>query len=542
MASLQGVDLLGLNVDADPQPQTPPHKASKPNFLTAIVNLRLRRPNDTEANNAYFNIYHTPIQCGYNKDTSTIYLAQLFDDKDDGFFLRYIIPQQDINFSYDQERAINVGATELQLEAKATIIHETSYGSVTGNQKGNSLWIDFVRTLPEAHLPQGTKFLIKPKPGGLENRQDLLAIMTKLGIEDVSTPSSVAEANNSSLEPADAPAVVDDEVQEKPDIWSGLGLLTTTTTTDRLATLNISADAPEPIQAIKAATPSAPPTLTAQKELVDTHESKSLESFPDITTSSGSGHEAESHPISGPSWITSADVSSMPQLPERVVNGKLVPAHPWKPRDTVYKDEEWKQSMASPSYSEEEKLKRLEQAAEEFWEQQQVGSKQVIWAKADTKYSSVPRAKETSKPVEDEKDFVRAREKIKIPHSGSMIERSSDIRGGMRQGRGQRARGYGGRGGRNAAGSSARGRGAYSGTDPFNLSGGRGGKPPRGRGRGHGQDRGRAQTSSTRRQSRSGGDGYYDKGYYDRDRVLDDSVEMNRRMRSGVATYHDIDC
>ena len=541
MATAQEIDLLGLTIGADPQSQPPLQEAAEPNFLTATVDLRLRRPNDNEANYAYFDMYHTPIQCGYNKDTSTIHLTQFFDEKDEGFFLRYIIPTQDITITYDQERAITVGAIELLLEATATIFHETSYGSVTRNQKANSLWIDFVRTLPEAHLPQQTKFSIKPKPGDRENRKHLITIMKELGIEDVFTSSHAAEASYIAPDSADTPAVIDDDFQDNNDIWSGLDLLTISTATDRLAAPSIEADNSDPAEPLE---------LAPHSQIVENHKTTSLESFPDMTTSHGSGYEAGSHPISGPSWITSADISSMPKLPERVVSSNLVPTHPWKPRNTVYNDGEPKQYVAAVSDPEEEKLKRLEDAAKEFWEQQHSKTKQEYWTKVDTKYSSVPRAKDSEEPVEDEEDFARAWKKIKMPGAGATNERSSHIRGETRQDRGQRARGYGGRGGRPAAGPGGRGRGAYSGSDPFNLCGGRGGNtsrgrggvPSRGRGRGRVPDRGRKQTSSTKRQSTFGGDGYYEKGYYERNTVMDDSVEMNRLMRSGVATYHDIDC
>ena len=533
MATAQEIDLLALAIETDPQSQPPLQEAAEPNFLTAIVDLRLRRPNDNEANYAYFDMYHTPIQCGYNKDTSTIHLTQSFDEKDEGFSLRYIIPTQDITITYDQERAINVGAIELLLEATATIYHETSYGSVTRNQKANSLWIDFVRTLPEAHLPQQTKFSIKPKPGDRENRKHLITIMKELGIEDVFTSSHAAEASHIALESADTLVVMEDDFQDNTGIWSGLDLLTISTTTDRLAALNVDADTPDPTQTIE---------ICPHSHIVENHETASLESSPAMTTSYGSGYDAGSHPISGPSWVTSADISSMPKLPERVVNGNLVPMHPWKPRDTVYNDAEPKQSMVAVSDPEEEKLKRLEDAAKVFWEQQQSKTKQEYWTKVDTKYSSVPRAKDSNEPVEGEEDFSRAWKKIKMPDAGSANERSSNIRGGMRQDRIQRARGHGGSGGRSAAGPGGRGRGTYGGSDPFNLCGGRGGKQSRGRGRGRVLARGRVQTSSTKRQSTFGGDGYYEKDYYERDTVMDDSVEMNRLMRSGVVTYHDIDC
>ena len=533
MASLQEVDLFGLNVEADAQPQSLPRELSQSNYLTAIVELRLRRPNDNRANYSYYDIYHTPIQCGYNKDTSILYLAQLFDDKDEGFFVRYIIPTQDIIITYNQERAINVGAIELKPEATATIFHETFYGSVTSSQKANSLWIDFVRTLPEAHLPRQTEFLIKPKPGDRENRKNLITIMEELGIEDVFTFSQAAEASHIAPESADSPVVMDDDFQDDTDIWRGLDLLTISTTTNRLAALNVDADTPDPTQPIE---------FCPHSHIVENHKTTSLESFPAMTTSYDSGYDAGSHPISGPSWVTSADISSMPKLPERVVNSNLVPTHPWKPRDTVYNDKEPKQYVVAVSDPEEEKLKRLEDAAQDFWEQQQSKTKQEYWTKVDTKYSSVPRAKDSKGPVEDEDDFTRAWKKIKMPHADSANERSSNNRGDMRQDRGQRARGYGGRGGRPAAGPGGRGRGGYSGSDPFNLGGGRGGKSSRGRGRGRFLDRGRLQTSSTKRQSTFGGDGYYEKGYYERDMVMDDSVEMNRLMRSGVVTYHDIDC
>ena len=524
MASLQEVDLLGLNIEADPQLRPETRRVTTSKFLTATVELRLRRPDDSEINYQYFDIFHSPVRCGYDKDTKTIYLAQLFDDKDAGFYLGYMIPQQDVNISYNQERAINVGAIELELEATATILCETSYGSVEGNQGANSFWIDYVRTLPEAHLPQGTKLLIKPKPGKLERRKNLIAIMAELGIEDDLTHNSAGGMSNNRLAAAVASATDAIDVQEKPDIWSGLDLLTISTT-DRLATLNLDTDTPDPTQAIE---------FCPHSHTIENHETRSLESFPDMTTSHGSGNRAGSHPISGPSWITSADISSMPKLPERVVSSSLVPTHPWKPRDTVYNDGEPKQYVVAVSDPEEEKLKRLEDAANEFWEQQQSKTKQEYWTKVDTRYSSVPRAKDSNEPVEDEEDFARAWKKIKTPDAASTKERSSNIRGQMRQDRGQRARGYGGRGGRPAAGPGGRGRGTYGGSDPFNLCGGRGGRASRGRGRGRILDRGRVQTSSTKRQSTFGGDGYYEKGYYERDTVMDDSVEMNRLMRSGV--------
>ena len=322
-------------------------------------------------------------------------------------------------------------------------------------------------------------------------------------------------------------------LQDNTNIWSCLDLLTITTTTDRLAALNVGADTPDPTQPIE---------FCPHSHIVENHETTSLESFPDMTTSHGSGYEAGSHPISGPSWITSADISSIPKLPERVVTSNLVPTHPWKPRHTVYNDREPEQYVVAVSDPEEEKLKRLEDAAKDFWERQQSKTKQEYWTKVNTKYSSVPRAKDSNEPVKDEEDFARAWKKIRMPDAYSANERSSNIRCGVRQDRGQRARGYGGRGGRPAAGPGARGRGGHGDSDPFNLGGGRGGRPSRGQGRGRLLDRGRVQTSSTKRQSTFGGDGYYEKGYYERNTVMDDSVEMNRLMRSGVVTYHDIDC
>ena len=517
MATRQEVDLLGLNLDANSQPPSPPPGAAQQTFLTATVDLRVRRLNDNEANYPYFDFYHTPIQCRYNKDTSTLYLAQLFDDKDEGFFLRYIIPRHDVNVSNNQERAINVGAIELQLEALATIFHETSYGIIAGSQAANNWWIDILCTLPVAHLPRQTRFSIKPKAGDLENRERLITIMKELGIENILTHDSGTEGYNDMLGAAGTSTMVNNDIEEDTTIWGNLDLLTFSATPDRLASLDIN-----------------------DESFVRCVDNESIESFPESITAYSSGHETGSHAISGPSWITSADVSSMPELPERIINGNLMPAHPWKPRGSVYKVEEWKKPMSLFMNSEEEKLKRLEQAADEFWNQQQTSSKQEYCTNVDTKYSSVPRAKETHRTIEDDNDFARAWKKIRVPQAGSVSEGSSNIRGVIRPDRGQRARGYGGRGGRHAAGPGARGRGAYSGTNTFNLYGVRGAQSFRGRGRGRGQDRGRVRTSSTKRYSTFGGDGYYNRGYNDMGK--DDSVEMNRLMRSGVATYHHIDC